>query len=221
MKQSIAIFIHAWRMLFQNIGVALRISLVLYVVTLLSTLVGLLSILSTVLGAWLAVAWHRYVLLGEAPKGWLPKWHGISILWYILYLWLIALILLGLGLIVGAPTFALAFYLAPLAQILSVVVVALPMIYVWLRLAVLLPLAAIGERGTIKGAWTVTRPARLPLFLLSIVLLILFAGMQILAIPENLFLIPVLIVLYWFVWMMTLTMFTVIYGHYVEGRPLH
>lgn len=25
---------------------------------------------------WVAVAWHRYVLLNEAPNGWVPVWYG-------------------------------------------------------------------------------------------------------------------------------------------------
>jgi hypothetical protein len=41
------------------------------------------ALLAMVIMLWVAVAWHRFVLLAEAPNGWLPIWNGSAVASYL------------------------------------------------------------------------------------------------------------------------------------------
>lgn len=107
--KGLKIFTHSVAMVFNNFSMALRISAVLYLVTIgLTVLVGLgfvfdqralssviragtmpwgkliLVLFVSVLGAlWTAVGWHRYVLRNEVPTGLVPIFRGDRIFAYL------------------------------------------------------------------------------------------------------------------------------------------
>ena len=107
-----SMFVHSLRLVINNLDVALRVSLVLYSVQAISQIYTfsansgemvqgpdgipypdisagegfvmlLLGIAALLASLWIAVAWHRYVLLGEEPAGWLPNWPGAAIPGYL------------------------------------------------------------------------------------------------------------------------------------------
>ena len=104
------IFVRAVRLLVDHLDAALRLSLVPYLAVAVATVwlglsfpewigrgefdpadpppagyvAGQLAVLllNTVVTLWIAVGWHRFVLLAEAPRGWLPPLRGPEMLAY-------------------------------------------------------------------------------------------------------------------------------------------
>src|SRR5690606_37356363 len=118
---GVKIFVHAVRLVFNNLGDAVRISAVLYLVpVVLAGLmlgdadpaspsptwpVGLLLAIAAIAGAfWVAVAWHRFILLDERTAGLLPAFNGSRVLSYFGYSLLLALI--GIPIVFGASLLA-------------------------------------------------------------------------------------------------------------------
>ena len=178
---GMAILRHSIRLVLNNLNAALRISAVLYfgpaVVLLLvyatmgvptqenmaqvGVLSGLIGLVAAIGILWIAIAWHRYVLLDELPDGPIPPFRGDSILRYFGYSLLIGLIsLLAIVVVgfVGAPLIAMTGGFLPI-----VLLVALATIFVVLivnyRLSAVLPGTAVGKPVSLGAAWRATSNA--------------------------------------------------------------
>lgn len=244
------IFTHSVRLVFSNLDHALRVSLVLYLVQaasqvalflnppdtqvidgievpmpspdmILQSLV--LGILAVIASLWIAVAWHRFVLKEEYPSGWLPRWHGAYMLAY-----LGRSILLGL-LIALAVTVAAV----PLGLIITLVpglVGALPLMmigfgaYLFFRLSVMLPAAALGEKLTLGDAWNASKGETGTLLTLTAIVV---AASIVIQLPSMLHNNPgsVINLIYglvvnWFATIIGISLLTTLYGHFIEKRSI-
>lgn len=240
------IFLHSVKQVFGNLGAAVRVSGVLFLVQAITTLFlernammteghgpaalpsgGLLLMIALIVlmvttSLWIAVAWHRYILRVEVPSSILPAFHGKRLLAYLGYS-----VLIGIVLIV--PTILLGMIAGFVAQaglgaaILGALIVLVPMILITLRLCSALPAAALGEPLGLRGAWDATRGAT-PDFLV----LALIAAVASFAIDLPMFLfsgaMPLAVgwtlISLWIKTMVGASILTTIYGHYVEHRPL-
>lgn len=244
-------FVHSVRLVFANLGAAFRVSIVLYAIgvaiqfgiqgsmtrsisaggfdaTEMMDATGafwlfVMALLSVLISVWIAIAWHRFVLLQEEPQGWLPNWPGGRLLGYfgrtILIFLLIVLASLAIGLILGL--------LAALVPALSVV---LPFLFIgiaaigFFRLSPILPATALGHRMTLKEAWAATsghNGSILVLALLSVVASVFLQLPTILS-GDPLSLISQIYgaVVGWFATIIGVSLLTTIYGYFVEGRPI-
>lgn len=242
------IFKHSLKMVFSDLGTVFRISIPVFLVILIGGIVlvgmiginnlntagpGLIVLMAIIVVAyifavlWMAVAWHRYVLLEEYPNGVLPPLHQGRILAYF-----------GRGilltLIFGGVIFVGAFVLGGLASGGAPAVSALVMIIgivglllvVWSaqRLSVILPAAAIGKPIGIGEAWEKTAPIAKSLILL---LVIYFLFSFVLGFIQGILMAfaPILGLIYQvvFAWLNTvigLSILTTTYGIAVEGRSI-
>lgn len=117
-------------------------------------------VLSVFIGVWLAVGWHRFVLIGERQTLIGPR---MNVVYVAAYFWcvitvvvVILLISIPLGLALFLPAFlgAMAGPSAVLiATTLASVLFAIIASAVILRISLILPSAAIGEPMTIGEAW--------------------------------------------------------------------
>ena len=181
---------------------------------------------------WIAVAWHRYVLLAEGGAGWIPAFHGGRILGYlgrsILIGLMVACIFLAVTVAIGvfSPPAAVA-----LASILSLVVSY--------RLGMILPAGAIGKPVTIGEAWTATRGQSATMVLLAILTFLLSLLFQVPALLDGGSLTPndvaagsagagpagIVGVVYdlvasWILLLVGVSILSTLYGHFIEGRAL-
>lgn len=243
-------FIHAVRMVLEDWRTSLRITGLLYLVcaipNLLVTITAPTSLdlaqsanpplvavtwlspfLTAIFTLWIAVAWHRYVLLDERPRAALPSFHGRRMMVYF-----------GIGfallLIIGVPLMpvflalgVVTYYLGPWAM----PVLAIPIVFVGLlvfyRLSPLLPAAAVGRSLQIGEAWQATKGAGSTL--IGLALLSALVGVLI-SLPNLvlIFLGPIgqvlsafwTLVVNWLVVVVGASVLTTVYGHYVEGRPV-
>lgn len=237
------IFSHSVFLLNHNLRDAIRISSPLIVTMILNFVLGgataidnleagtsqnaglslVLQLLSAIAGLWVAVAWHRFVLL-EERGGSLPTFHGSRMLaYFIVILGLVFVMALGAGVAGGVA--ALAFSFSTPLLIVAVVAILVTSMWIFYRLSPLLPAAALGEPMGVKQAWAATDPlsgAVLVAALLLIFFSILSGAAALLIMFQVSILIGVILIaiLQWAYTMVGISILTTIYGIAVEGRDI-
>jgi len=183
----------------------------------------LLQLAMAVAGTWVAVAWHRYVLL-EETSGPVPPFHGKRMLAYFFTALGIGLAVgLVAGLVIGLVGL-LTFNLMPLFFV-AVFVILVGAIWVFYRLSPLLPAAAIGESLGVKAAWAATAQISGAVLVAVLILAISAIGIG-LVIVFGLFPISIslgmamIAVLQWAYSMVGISILTTVYGISVQGRSL-
>jgi hypothetical protein len=245
------IFVHSLRLVLNNIRPALQVSALLYLPQVLLQVMSyrnpqlagpgpmaepgagpadpglygtylLLGLLSLVASLWIAVAWHRYVLEEEYPRGYLPRWHGASMLGYLGRSILLGLIVLFAMAIAGIPVGLVGAAAPGLVGVLVFGLIGLAG-YLFFRLGVMLPAAAIGERMSLSEAWSATRDDDGAVVVLA---LLVIGGSVIVQLPslvggQGSFVDLVYqVVTGWFATLIGISVLTTLYGHYVQGRPI-
>lgn len=246
------IFVHSVRQVFGNFGASLRISgpvilagivgtLVLGVGVTDETLAGNQVFMHQIMGRallwfaiigfaglWVAVAWHRFVLLEEHSGTLLPTLYGGQMLSYFGRGLLIGLLLMAIGFAIGL---VVGLVISPfmsssplIAGLILVIMVRVPLSWVFYRYCLVLPAAALGEPMRLAESWAKTATISGGLFRL---VLIITAVSVIGEILGNLMSEAGLIVslgftlaYQWSVLMISISILTTLYGHLVEGREL-
>lgn len=181
---------------------------------------------STVAGLWVAVAWHRYILLAETPQGWIPLWNKSACIAYfvqglkLVLLFFFLLILLFMLLYVAGSLIRVP--INPFGKYLFALVFETLIISVFLRVCLVFPAVAIGRHLTLKDSWIATGPHSSSIFLLSGSIGFLALNLQKIseALGTNMFtssigfLLNILIVLW------TLSIMTTLYGSIIEDRNM-
>lgn len=171
---------------------------------------------------WIVVEWHRFVLLAEYPKGWIPQFRVDRVLSYVGHGFL-----LGFAAVILLIPVAIASGIASsMSQSSGVVVLglgALGVIVCLYRLVVLLPAAAIGQPLTFKQAWDATRGAEGAIFVLLIVSGLIQGAVNLITAPlmgvsivGALAVFAVTLILY----LVNVSILTTMYGVFVEKREL-
>lgn len=119
--------------------------------------VGIITlILLAVVYVWLAVTWHRYILLDEQPSGQLPTFHRSETLAYAGNAILLVLIMIAFSIVVGLVLSPLLLLGVIGAIIMPIVFISLALIVDY-RLGLVLPARAVGQRLTFGEAWAATK----------------------------------------------------------------
>ncbi len=245
------IFVHSVRLVFSNIDAALKLSLVPYLLSglafvflgaeatslmrendpeVLAAVPGSLwlsfliyIIVSVVVALWIAVSWHRYVLLEEYPTSWFPQFHGGPIMSYFGRGFLIGLLIMGLVMVVLLILGLFLLILGPLGALLMSLIPAIVAFYVFYRLCPVLPSAAVGRPMTFGDAWKATAgnsgTIGVLVFLLVLSSLIAQLPNQIGGADSVIGMIYSLVV-GWFLMLIGASVLTTFYGHFIEGRAI-
>lgn len=246
MEKGWAILVHSVRQVFGNLQAALRISGVLFAAIAVIGVLGgpmdqvgapsdlglvlVLAIVSVVISLWIAVAWHRYVLLREGGNTALPAFRGDAIGRYFVNGLLVALIMIPIAVVLGiaaAMVFSASF--APgasagqsLGALMAIgLIVYVPMMVIFYRLAAILPAAALGQPLPLGAAWAATRGETVAMLVLALFTVVSGGVVALLsaALPSILGL-AVGILGQWALTMIGASILTTIYGHYIEKRDL-
>ena len=253
------IFMRAVRVILDDIGGALRISLVPYAILVAASLwfassfgvlgieeamisgndlpaipdgylsgILVVSLVQIVVSLWIAVAWHRRVLLRESVGGVVPPIHGRQMLAY-----------LGrsilLGLIIGVVTVMISVALAPFLPGAAAALIVIFSTIIVYRLGLILPAGAIDRPIGLVESWGATKGQSLTVVLLA---LLTFAASMLLQVPTLLdaamtggpvegavagpgpISIVYNLVIGWMLLLLGVSILSVLYGHFVERRPL-
>ena len=248
---GVSVFMHSVRLVLGGWRNALRLSGLLYLIYAIPSLIlGLMfptgrnqvvdpeaalamapvavatGILALVAFVWIAVAWHRYVLLDEQPQGQFPAFDGGRLFSYALLSLGIGILCVITGVVVGTVAGLLVLVAPPLAFVAGVLALAAALI-VGYRLAPVLPASAIGKPLTFGAAWEATKGASGAIVVLAIVSAI---AALIIDLPAILFayagpLGRILSLIWtlgtdWVKMLVGVSILTTLYGHYVEGRAI-
>ena len=168
---------------------------------------------------WFFVNWHRLILLGEYPKGWLPRLHRNEAIAYLIA----SARLFGLGAVV---LFVLIFVTGVLGEALFNLFIfgVFALAFLLYRVSPVLPAAALGQKMGFGAALLATQGASLTILL---VMAFRYASSRLLdtavagAADINGGLgLGVFMVLTFVLSLINVSILTTIYGHWVEGRPL-
>lgn len=172
--------------------------------------------------SWAAVGWHRYVLLEEGPSGVAARWSGPQIKSYI---WAIVRLSLLMVLVAFVVSLGIGIVTAILQSpaVLLVVSLGVGIGFTWMftRLGLVLPAAALGEYMKLGDSWGTTARVSGEILLPIIVIPIVFFLIQ-----SVLGLLPVIgviltLVVFWVQMLVNLALLTTLYGNLVEGRQLN
>lgn len=180
---------------------------------------------------WVAVAWHRFILLEEyvttlpALKD-RPIWAyvGRSVLYILLFALLLMPVLFVISTIFG-PTLGSDFSNSSnLAfDALSMILTAV-FTYLWFRVSLSLPAIAVGKPITMGAAWTASSGVSSTIFGVAFMLMAIngitgiFVSLVGGAVPLLGFALNVAV--QWLTLMLGISILTTFYGHLIEKRPL-
>lgn len=172
---------------------------------------------------WIAVSWHRFILLEEYPTGILPTFRFDRILAYFGRVLMLGILMMIAYIPMGLIVAVLGESLAVLSVILMIAYTVF-LVVCFYRLSIILPAAAIGEPISLGDAWNNTTGVGGAILLLLLVA-ILFQVLVQLAFTV-LAIIPVLGVLLTVFFgtlilpMINVSIFTTMYGVFIEKREL-
>ncbi|MEL6587263.1 MAG: hypothetical protein AAFQ50_11480, partial [Pseudomonadota bacterium] len=177
-----------------------------------------------IVSLWVAVAWHRYVLLDERPTGVIPTFRGSEMGAYFLWSLLIGLMIV-IAIFAASIPLGLVLLIVP-AGVGALVVTSgalfLGMILFY-RLGILLPSIAIGKQMTVSDAWDATRGHSGTVMVLALLTVGISQALQIPAMIDGgsgLVGTVYQTVIGWIGLMLGVATLTSLYGHLVEGRPI-
>ena len=248
------LFTHSARQVFGNLGAALRISAVLYLAQIaVAIIVGfnvfagqaalqaqidaggfpwggfaVTLLVSIISGLWIAVGWHRYVLLVEQPGAALPEFHGDRMLAYfgrtLLIVLIVALVGFVIGVCVGLLSAIAGTRVAGLSGVLYVAAIFIPALVISFRLCGSLPSAALGAEAGIADAWRKTAGQTGAFLTLAVITTVLSFAIDspalMIAAPASVASGVWLAITGWIKLMVGISILTTLYGHYIEGREL-
>lgn len=186
-----------------------------------------LGLLQMFISVWIAVGWHRFVLLNE-ETGFLPRFRGGRMAAYVgksLIIGLIIMIPLGAIMLLLLSMFSSA--LSP-ANFFMITVFGLlffvPAISLSMRLGIALPAMALGEPTSLRQIWRATEGEVTTFVGLTVIFLILGFFQEFLqAFIADSWIITAIIWRFacdWFALMLGLSVLTTLYGHYIQRRDL-
>lgn len=251
---GVNLFMHSVRLVLGDWRNALRITGLLYMIYALPTLIlGLMvpppppgaspeqiaaamgasapfNIITTLLLAvvyvWLAVTWHRYILLNEEPSGQLPPFRSSEVLAYAGNAILLVLIMVAFSIVVGLVLSPLLF-LGPVGVIIMPIVFISLALIVDYRLGLVLPARAVGQRLTFGEAWAATRGQSGTIFTLAIIsavaaVLITVPGLVLALLPGIGGILALLwqLATGWITLLVGVSLLTTLYGVYIERRSI-
>ena len=248
------IVLHAFRMIFGNIVDALKVSvgpILIWLAIVAATFVvfrlpvaplagtamgapldgggfviafAIILVSSLAIFAWIAVAWHRFILLEQYP-GMLPAWKDQPITPYVLKS-ITIFVLLVLGALLGGFVVIGLFSAigGPALVTFGIMAISFMLSYFALRMGLVLPAAAVGEEMEISESLAQTKPMSSNIFGVAATMIFLnfVAGLVVTTIYSFASIIGVVldIATTWLFIMANISVLTTLYGMLIEGREL-
>lgn len=202
----------------QPAGIGAGWGFTLFVGTLLAMLLWLFVL------SWVAVAWHRYILLEEQP-GLLPPLRSDLVWPYLGRTVLLALLLILLAIPVSIVAGFLLYGAGPenlVAVFVVQTVLSLLLGWVAMRLSLVLPARALDRPLRFGESWAATAPVSGAIFVVVLVLAVINAVLALLfgAMGDNLVTVLLSLAVQWFTAMLGLSVLTTLYGALIERRTL-
>lgn len=169
---------------------------------------------------WMAVLWHRWVLLGEVSEA-VPPLYPRRLAAYFWKGLLISFILIPAILVVAIPAGIVLFGAGvPQADLIMTFLTSAVALGIFGRFCPVLPAAAVGRSMGLREGWAATAGATGPIVVASVLLAALTTLPPLVFTGVLLIDVVVQIVVQWVLTLLGASLMTTIYGHYVEGLEL-
>lgn len=175
---------------------------------------------------WIAVSWHRFLLLGEINPSFLPALKGRHILSYIWRTFIIFLLIVLAMIIPVIIIAALSYagflprgFIATGVPILSGIIAYV----VLLRLSLVLPAVALDKPFSSSVSWKATKPVFGGIVFVSVVIIAISKLLDFITVFSANSIIAGHIWSFlsgWVMLMFSVSILTTLYGHLIEGRSL-
>jgi len=174
---------------------------------------------------WIAISWHRFLLLNETTSGLLPKWSNHLLLAYFRKSFLIFALMILIALLMAIPIYILANMgvLTGITGILGGALMVMPVAYLGMRISAILPAIAIGKSISVSAMMGVTRPYRGAIALLAFLSLLVngLPSYLIDNISRGTMAQTILTLIFsWLQVMLSISILTTLYGFLFEDRSL-
>ncbi len=174
----------------------------------------------------IAVSWHRFILLDETSSSLLPNWIWNRTKRYIIMSLKIGFVIVAVGFLFWLIIVFIASFGILKSNYLLIglgFMVAMVSSYLWLRISLALPSAALGVDHNLGNSWDLTQSIKGALWVLLIILMVLGIllgdGLRLVTANKTV-LYVVSFLTEWIVLMVGVGVLTVLYGHLVEKREL-
>ena len=188
--------------------------------------------LTALVTLWVFVAWHRFVLLDEPPKGIIPAIHAKRSLAYagqfikiflIAFLAILPIAAALVGLVIAFDTLAIGAAENPNLIAAGTVGLIFLLVPFLMRVSMILPASAIGHPLKVREAWRQTQGSTVAIFIAIIIAAIIQLGLQFVfnfasGLPIVGFSIATLVS--FVIGMFNASLLTTLYGHYIENREI-
>lgn len=180
--------------------------------------------------AWVAVSWHRFVLLEDYP-GIVPAISGRPIWSYLgrVILLAIVLILIAIPCLFFAGLVSIPFIsenpstIAALILLAIATVVSSVLSWVWFRLGLVLPSTAVGKPMGMGESWSATAFVSGSIFVAALIIFAIFNVATFLlssVFGESTIGVILNLIVTWISILVGISVLTTLYGHLVEGRAI-
>jgi hypothetical protein len=174
--------------------------------------------------SWIAVAWHRFVLLEESSTQLFPSWNATRLITY-LGKTLILVFLIAIGLAVPFAVVSLVVGATGMVGLMPLIGLGLfiCVYYLFFRTGLVLPAVALDKRLSFSESFRMTTDLSGAIWGTAMIVVGVSFSVAILLgamMPNNIFGVLLNAIVQWFMVMISASLLTTIYGHTVERRPL-
>jgi|GEM_PF-6229706 len=175
---------------------------------------------------WVAILWHRFMLLNEGSDDLVGKWNGSRVWSYFKYLFLIGMTILIIVIIPYAIfifIFGYVLVINPAFALIFAMIVSVIFYYLSLRFGLVLPSIALDNPVTLSDSFSQTGFCKGAILVASILLvgssIVVGQLVRLSGIDQYTFQLPSLLT-NWFFTMTGISILTTLYGFLVEKRQL-
>lgn len=180
--------------------------------------------------SWVAVTWHRFVLMDEEPNfiptfSGKPVWPYLRRLLMIILQVILAMLPLLMILLLGGQALGRFIMGNPIIMMLINFGLSIVFSFFWIRISLSLPATAVGEKMGSFDALNESKKASSTIWIFALLLTVFNTAIGI-GFPFLLYYLPDFLVFFltivyqWFVVMFGISILTTLFGHLIEGRPL-
>ena len=174
--------------------------------------------------SWIAIAWHRFILLEETSNQLFPNWSPSRIILYsiktlVMVFTIAFIIIIPFALIITILTGVGLIAILPFINILLFI----SFYYVFFRAGLILPAVALDKKMSIRQSFEATKYFSNEIWGLStiVIAMILFIGIVSGALaPNNLIGVLIISIFQWIVVMVSASLLTTLYRYAIERRPI-
>ncbi len=181
------------------------------------------AIVGVIVSLWIAVLWHRLILVNERGQGYIPRWHGSRMASYFGRGLAIAF-LIGVCFAIAGGILGTLFGQTQGSMVVILVFLGAIAIWAFYRLCAVLPAAAIDDPLTFAEAWNATKGQGGTIFVLVLVFMLGSLLMQLPLVffgdPSGTLFVVYSAVVGWFLTLIGASVLTTFYRVFIEKRPL-